>query len=128
MRCPSFAIVPGSIVADAGGRHADDHHRARPAQQQRALFDRAAGPDRDDDVVGAAPAGEREDGGDGVLRCRVDGVRRAEGPGRRELDVRHVDRDDRGRTGVDGTLHGVQPHAAGSDHDHRCPWLDCRRC
>ncbi len=35
-----------------------------------------------------------------------------------------VDRDDRGRTGVDGALHGVQPHAAGSDHDHRCPWLD----
>ena len=67
MRCPSFAIAPGSIAADAGGRHADDHHRARPAQQLRALLDGTAGPDRDDDVVGAAPAGERGDGGDGVV-------------------------------------------------------------
>ena len=89
IRCPSFAIVPGSIVAStpAAGMPTITIVPAA-AQEQRALLDGTRRADRDDDVVGAAPTGEREYRGDGVLGCRVDGVRRAEGTRRLELRVR----------------------------------------
>ena len=65
---------------------------------QRALLDGAPGADRDEDVVGAAPAGERGDRGDGVLGAGLTVCVAPKRAGRRELGVREVDRDDRART------------------------------
>ena len=71
MRWPSLAIVPGSIVAstpEAGMPTITIVPARRSSSAPCSTARRRA--DRDDDVVGAASAGEREDGGDGVLRRR----------------------------------------------------------
>ena len=88
-----------------------------PPKEAESLLERLGRADCDEDVVGAAPAGERAHLRHRVARRRVEGVGGAEGESGLELARRRVEGDDRLRPADERALHAVEADPARADDD-----------